>query len=90
MTPVPSLNLVYTEEKDYVTAEQAKEEGLNEKKLSGTKFRQARISSFDASTDPTLPHSLTHSLSPPRYIFFPPLQSLPLALHVRRATCIGG
>ena len=93
MTPVPSLNLVYTEEKDYVTAEQAKEEGLNEKKLSGTKFRQARLSSSNASTDPTLPHSLTHSLthslSPPHYIFFPPLPSLPLALHVRRATCIG-
>jgi sulfate adenylyltransferase len=38
--PVPSLNLVYTDEKGYVTAEQAKEEGLHEKKLSGTKFRQ--------------------------------------------------
>merc|ERR1740117_1656137 len=38
--PVPSLNLVYTEEKDYVTAEEAKAEGLAEKKLSGTKFRQ--------------------------------------------------
>jgi sulfate adenylyltransferase len=31
---------VYTEEKDYVAAEQAKAEGLKEKKLSGTKFRQ--------------------------------------------------
>jgi len=40
MTPVPSLNLVYTEEKDYVTAEQAKEENLSEKKLSGTAFRK--------------------------------------------------
>ena len=40
VTPVPSLNLVYTEEKDYVTAEEAKAENLSEKKLSGTKFRQ--------------------------------------------------
>jgi len=38
--PVPSLNLVYTEEEGYVTAEEAKEKGLHEKKLSGTKFRQ--------------------------------------------------
>merc|ERR1719183_2926625 len=37
---VPSLNLVYTEEEGYVTADEAKERGLNEKKLSGTKFRQ--------------------------------------------------
>merc|ERR1711966_228597 len=28
VTPVPSLNLVYTEEKDYVTAEEAKAENL--------------------------------------------------------------
>ena len=40
VTPVPSLNLVYTEEQDYVTAEEAKAAGLTEKKLSGTKFRQ--------------------------------------------------
>mmetsp|Transcript_26380 Transcript_26380/g.40491 ORF Transcript_26380/g.40491 Transcript_26380/m.40491 type:complete len:431 (+) Transcript_26380:85-1377(+) len=40
VTPVPSLNLVYTEEEGYVTADEAKERGLNEKKLSGTKFRQ--------------------------------------------------
>jgi sulfate adenylyltransferase len=40
MQTVPSLNLVYTEEKGYVTADEAKAEGLNEKKLSGTKFRQ--------------------------------------------------
>jgi len=40
VTPVPSLNLVYTESKGYVTAEEAKEQGLAEKKLSGTKFRQ--------------------------------------------------
>merc|ERR1712154_207917 len=38
--PVPSLNLVYTEEEDYVTADEAKEKGYNIKKLSGTKFRQ--------------------------------------------------
>ena len=40
VTPVPSLNLVYTEEEGYVTADDAKEKGLHEKKLSGTKFRQ--------------------------------------------------
>lgn len=38
--PVPSLNLVYTAEEDYVTAEYAKEKGLTIKNLSGTKFRQ--------------------------------------------------
>lgn len=38
--PVPSLNLVYTEEESYVTAEYAKEKGLTVKNLSGTKFRQ--------------------------------------------------
>jgi sulfate adenylyltransferase len=38
--PVPSLNLVYTEEADYVTADEAKEKGYHIKNLSGTKFRQ--------------------------------------------------
>jgi len=37
---VPSLDLVFTEEEGYVTAERAKEAKLNIKKLSGTKFRQ--------------------------------------------------
>merc|ERR1712094_11981 len=37
---VPSLNVVYTEEKGYVTADAADKEGLTLKKLSGTKFRQ--------------------------------------------------
>ena len=40
VTPVPSLNLVYTEEEGYVTADEAKSKGLHERKLSGTKFRQ--------------------------------------------------
>ena len=40
VTPVPSLNLVYTEEEGYVTADFAKDKGLTTKKLSGTKFRQ--------------------------------------------------
>ena len=40
VTPVPSLNLVYTEEEGYVTADVAEEKGLELKKLSGTKFRQ--------------------------------------------------
>jgi sulfate adenylyltransferase len=38
--PVPSLNLVYTEEENYVTADYAKSKGLTVKNLSGTKFRQ--------------------------------------------------
>ena len=40
VTPVPSLDLVYTDEKGYVTAEEAKKDGLHIQKLSGTKFRQ--------------------------------------------------
>lgn len=40
MQTVPSLNVVYTEEKGYVTADVAKDEGLTQKKLSGTKFRK--------------------------------------------------
>lgn len=39
VTPVPSLNLVYTEEVGYTTADEAKEKGLTMKNLSGTKFR---------------------------------------------------
>jgi sulfate adenylyltransferase len=38
--PVPSLNLVFTEEEGYVTDTEAKEKGLDIQKLSGTKFRQ--------------------------------------------------
>ena len=37
---VPSLNVVYTDEKGYVTADVAEKEGLSIKKLSGTKFRK--------------------------------------------------
>ena len=40
MQTVPSLNLVYTEEEGYVTADYAKEKSLNIKKLSGTQFRK--------------------------------------------------
>merc|ERR1719247_2848004 len=40
MQAVPSLNLVYTDEEGYVTAEEAKEENLTALKLSGTKFRK--------------------------------------------------
>ena len=40
MKTVPSLNLVYTEEQGYVTADEAKEKDLTMKKLSGTKFRK--------------------------------------------------
>jgi sulfate adenylyltransferase len=40
METVPSLNLVYTEEEGYVTAEHAQARGLHVRKLSGTQFRQ--------------------------------------------------
>ncbi len=40
MQTVPSLNLVFTEEQGYVTAEKATELGLHIKKLSGTQFRK--------------------------------------------------
>ena len=40
VTPVPSLNLVFTAEEDYVTADYAKAKGLEIKNLSGTKFRK--------------------------------------------------
>ncbi|MBW3041289.1 sulfate adenylyltransferase [Prochlorococcus marinus] len=40
MQTVPSLNLVFTEEEGYVTADYAKEKGLHVKKLSGTQFRK--------------------------------------------------
>mmetsp|Transcript_39728 Transcript_39728/g.100750 ORF Transcript_39728/g.100750 Transcript_39728/m.100750 type:complete len:456 (-) Transcript_39728:269-1636(-) len=41
MQTVPSLNITYTEEKGYVTADVAKAEGLTTLSLSGTKFRKA-------------------------------------------------
>ncbi|KAG2436886.1 hypothetical protein HXX76_006405 [Chlamydomonas incerta] len=40
MQTVPSLNIAYTEEKGYVTADVAKAENLHVLNLSGTKFRQ--------------------------------------------------
>lgn len=40
MKTVPSLNITYTEEEGYVTADVAEKKGLHVKKLSGTKFRQ--------------------------------------------------
>ena len=40
METVPSLNLGYTEEEGYVTAEHAENRGLHVKKLSGTQFRK--------------------------------------------------
>ena len=40
MQTVPSLNVVYTQEGGYVTADVAKAQGYKELKLSGTKFRQ--------------------------------------------------
>jgi len=50
VVPVPSLNLVYTEEESYVTAEYAKEKGLTIKNLSGTKFRQMLRAGDDIPT----------------------------------------
>ncbi|KAG2454514.1 hypothetical protein HYH02_000361 [Chlamydomonas schloesseri] len=47
MQTVPSADVVYTEEKGYVTADVAKKEGLHVKKLSGTKFRQMLRSGED-------------------------------------------
>lgn len=40
MQAVPSLDVVFTEEAGYVTAEEAKQQNLHIRKLSGTKFRQ--------------------------------------------------
>jgi sulfate adenylyltransferase len=40
MQTVPSLNLVYTKEEGYITADAAKEAGLKPLKLSGTEFRK--------------------------------------------------
>ena len=40
METVPSLNLVYTQEEGYVTAEHAEARRLHVKKLSGTQFRK--------------------------------------------------
>ncbi|GLC39114.1 hypothetical protein PLESTB_000006000 [Pleodorina starrii] len=40
MQTVPSADVVYTEERGYVTVDVAKKEGLHVRKLSGTKFRQ--------------------------------------------------
>lgn len=40
METVPSLNLVYTEEEGYVTAEHAQTRDLHVRKLSGTQFRK--------------------------------------------------
>ena len=40
METVPSLNLVYTQEEGYVTAEHAEARGLHVKKLSGPQFRK--------------------------------------------------
>eukprot|EP01012_Entosiphon_sulcatum_P034124 TRINITY_DN43228_c0_g1_i1.p1 TRINITY_DN43228_c0_g1~~TRINITY_DN43228_c0_g1_i1.p1 ORF type:complete len:412 (-),score=70.08 TRINITY_DN43228_c0_g1_i1:72-1286(-) len=40
MKTVPSLNLVYTKEFGYITADDAKSKGVKELKLSGTEFRR--------------------------------------------------
>lgn len=47
MQAVPSLDVVYTEEAGYVTAEEARQQNLHIKKLSGTKFRQMLRSNED-------------------------------------------
>lgn len=48
--PVPSLNLVYTAEEDYVTFDYAKEKGLTIQNLSGTKFRKMLRAGEDIPT----------------------------------------
>jgi len=40
MKTVPSLNLVYTKEEDYITADVAEKKKLKVMKLSGTEFRR--------------------------------------------------
>ena len=50
VTPVPSLNLVYTQEEDYCTADYAKEKGLTIQSLSGTKFRKMLRAGDDIPT----------------------------------------
>ena len=40
MDTVPSLNLVYTAEYGYITADDAKSKGVTPLKLSGTEFRR--------------------------------------------------
>lgn len=47
METVPSLNLMYTEEKGYVTVEHAQARGLHVKKLNRTQFRQMLRSGDD-------------------------------------------
>ena len=47
MQTVPSLNLVYTDEEGYVTAEHAEASNLHVKKLSGTQFRKMLRSGED-------------------------------------------
>ena len=47
MDTVPSLNLVFTEEEGYVTADHAKDLKLHIKKLSGTQFRKMLRSGED-------------------------------------------
>jgi sulfate adenylyltransferase len=50
ISPLPSLNLVHTEEEDYVTADYAKEKGLTIANLSGTKFRKMLRAGDDIPT----------------------------------------
>jgi len=47
---VPSLNLVYTHEEGYVTIDQAQEQNLSIKKLSGTEFRKRLRAGEDIPT----------------------------------------
>ena len=54
MSTVPSLNLCYTEEEGYVTADVADEKKLTKKNLSGTKFRTMLRAGEDINPDPTM------------------------------------
>lgn len=59
MQTVPSLNIAYTQEKGYVTADVAKAENLTLLSLSGTKFRKMLRS--DLKPSQIQPHSQHHS-----------------------------
>merc|ERR1711988_240838 len=67
VVPVPSLNLVCTGDDttfEYLTADEAKEKGLEVKKLSGTKFRQM----LRAGDDPRVVRLQVGRRGPPRRV----------------------
>ena len=67
MQAVPSLNLVYTDEEGYVTAEEAKEKELSALKLSGTKFRKMLRGGEDGSPPLCRPGAMRDTWKSLRY-----------------------